>query len=70
MFSVILALIFAFYSLLLLHSINGGISKELRQSMGPQDLEILQVELEHRKYWAFLLLLMSFLIMLPKLLLW
>lgn len=66
----VIAIILAIYSLLIFHSTSGGITKELRQSMGPQDLEMIQNELDYRRHWATLLLLFSGLILLPKLIMW
>jgi len=70
MFIIGIAIVFIIYSILILFSIKDGITKEMRQSMGPQDLEIIQTEIDYREYWAVLLLLFSALILLPKIIFW
>lgn len=70
MFLNTIAVIFITYAILILFSTKDGISKQVRQALDPEDLERLQNELDYREYWAVLLLLFGFLILLPKLIMW
>ncbi len=70
MFLNTIAVIFITYAILILFSTKDGISKQVRQALGPEDLERLQTELDYREYWAVLLFLFGLLILLPKLIMW
>lgn len=69
-FIYLISVIISTYALILLYSSRNTLTKEHRTTWNPNELEMYQIELDYRKHWAQLLLILCFLMILPTLLMW